>query len=199
MRTKFFILFIVLSAVGVSANADDYSDATKVIRQTINELTTAAKEGPAKITDKSSEDQFYYGLAKQALAVINVELMGKLALGNHWKSASDEQKKKFVYGFERMLVKSYAKQVALLRDTQIEFLPQPPGVPPRKYQIIYTQITFSDGRSPLKVNYSMIKREGWQVFDFLVDGVSIVNQFRQNFNAEVTETSLSALIERLGK
>ncbi len=193
---KCFVLLYLLIMGSGYALANDYDEARTTLQQTLNELLEVLKDKLATVKDEKREDQFYYGLARNLLKVVDMKLMSKLALGKYWNSTDEMQKQRFIRGFEKMLIKSYAKQVALLADIEIEFLPQPQGTPPRKYQIIHTRVITADGKAPLQVNYSMINRDGWKVFDFIIGGVSILSQFRQNFDAEIRETGLQALIRR---
>lgn len=194
---KIFILFFLLSININHALANAYNEARSVLQQSLSEMLEKLENKPAGMKDKEQGDQFYYDVARSVLDIVDMEVMSKLVLGRHWKNADDGQRRRFVYGFEKMLIKSYAKQTALLANVQIEFLPAPEEISQRKYQIIHTQVKTADGHPPLQVNYSMTNNNGWKVFDFIVDGVSILNQFRQNFDAEIRETSLHALISRL--
>lgn len=131
------------------------------------------------------------------LPIIDLQSMGKLILGKHWKTASDQQRMDFVEQFKLMLIRTYAKSVADFGDAEIVILPNEDAQKGKFYRV-KTQVSLS-GSAPLNVDYMFRQQKDmqWKAFDLVVDGLSMVKNFRSSFGREITETSLDALIDRI--
>ena len=130
--------------------------------------------------------------------VVDLDSMGKLILGKHWKLAGEEQRVAFVLGFKDMLIRIFGKTLLDYGKAKLTVLPNQPGQQ-GKYRIVQTELDIGDGQPPLQVAYVFRKNKQneWKVFDFSVDGLSLVKNFRTSFSQEIQETSLQALIDRL--
>jgi len=114
----------------------------------------------------------------------------------HWRAATPDQRTRFVEAFYRVLLKQYAARVLDFERDQLRILP---SRAPAKGSIakVQTEVTLEDG-TPTRVDYVMRRSgEDWKVFDVYVEGVSYVVSYREEFNTEITNTSLEATIERL--
>lgn len=188
--------FITAALVSVAVAADDYAAAEKTVRSIVSELLAQVESEKYK----EDEEEFFRLLAENILVSVNTDLMSRLMLGKHWTSATEEQRKRFIAGFKNMLIRSYGKSIVLLSGITIKFLPPAASAngKPRKYQVVHTEVVNSEGRPPISINYSLANQDGtWKVFDLIIDGVSILRQFRQNFRMEIEETGFDALINRL--
>lgn len=120
----------------------------------------------------------------------------QLVLAKHWRTASDEQKSRFIEGFYHALVRRYADGVLEFDPDRISVLPYR-GDDTKKRTKVRTTILLDDG-SKAAVDYDLVKREkGWLVFNVVVEGVSYIRNFRAELDAEIRETSLDEVISRL--
>lgn len=117
-------------------------------------------------------------------------------LAVHWRSASEEQKDRFVAAFYTSLLHRYADGILEFEHDRIEILPFR-GDDSRPLSTVRTIVALSDG-TKVPVNYTLRRREdGWRIFDVTIEGVSYVRNFRAEFDAEIKATSLEQVIERL--
>ena len=117
-------------------------------------------------------------------------------LGKHWRTASQDQKRRFVKAFRTLLVRTYG--VALLEYTgqEIRYLPLRDD-PASGDVTVRTQI-IGKRRHPIALNYRLYNRQGkWKVYDISIDGVSLVANFRTSYAGEIKQRGLDALIARL--
>ena len=131
------------------------------------------------------------------LPIIDLQSMAKLILGKHWKGASEQQRSDFINEFKNMLIRTYAKSVADFGHAEIVIIPNPEGQKGKFYRV-KTQVTLS-GNPPLNVDYVFRQQPDmqWKAFDLVVDGLSMIKNFRSSFSQEIEETSLDALIDRI--
>ncbi len=142
---------------------------------------------------------------KQALyAVINKILLprfdrkfaAQLVLARHWRSASDEQKSRFIEAFYATLVHRYADGVLQFNLDKMKILSFR-GDEPEKRTVVKTTVLLDDG-TKVPVHYAMVKRpQGWLMYDVKIEGISYIRNFRAEFNSEINATGLDAVIQRL--
>ncbi len=122
--------------------------------------------------------------------------MTRLAVGKHWRTASNEQKQALVTEFRNMLVRTYTKAFTVYRDQTVE-------VKPFKMAADATEATVKTtinkpGAPPVPVDYEMHKTDdGWKAFDVVIEGVSMVNSYRGTFDTQVQQNGIDGLIKML--
>ncbi len=166
----------------------------QIVEQTSSELLQIINEQSERI--KNEEGYVNEVINDLILPVIDLQSMGKLILGKHWKTASDEQKSQFIEQFKSMLIRTYAKSVADFGHAKVTVFP-PKGEQKGKRHRVKSHLDIGSG-TPLQVDYVFRRKDdSWKVFDLVVDGLSLIKNFRTSFSQEISETSLDALIERL--
>ena len=120
----------------------------------------------------------------------------RLVLGKHWRDASEDQRKRFVNAFYQSLLRNYSSALADFTSDRMKFLPaQIDG----DSATVRTEIKRSNG-TRIPVNYSLRKTpEGWKAWDVVIEGISYVKSFREDFGAEIDQKGLDAVIQRIEK
>jgi phospholipid transport system substrate-binding protein len=178
------------------------SPAAENSAQTPNEIVTIASTAIAEKLDgrkeylKEHSAELYALVNELLLPHFDTRFAGRLVLGNHWRSATDEQRARFVDVFYRFLVQSYADGILGFEQESLIILP-PDGDLDEKRAIVKTTIRMDDG-TVVPVNYSMRNSSaGWRVYDVRIEGVSYIRNYRNQLNAEIRALGLDAVIERL--
>ncbi len=129
--------------------------------------------------------------------VVDFEIFSQLVLGTHWRTATPEQRTRFMDAFKGLLTRTYTKSLSDYAGTRVRVLPDR-GEQRDDYRTVYTEIRTSESRPPLSVNYSFRFSDGqWKAYDLTIDGLSLVKNFRSSFGNEINRHGLDALIERL--
>ena len=124
------------------------------------------------------------------------EFAAGAVLGKHWRTASDEQKERFVSAFYRTLLKRYADGILEFDMERVEILPYR-GDDSKRTTVVKTNVRLDDG-SKIPVHYTLVNREDqWRMFDVKIEGVSYVVNYRKELESEIRSTSLESVIERL--
>lgn len=119
-------------------------------------------------------------------------------LARNWRTASEEQRTRFIDAFYSILVQRYADGVLDFEPDRIEVLPFR-GDASKRTATVKTSVDLEDGTN-VSVNYTLINRKsGWMMFDVTVEGVSYIRNFRTEFDAEIKASSLEDVIVRLEK
>jgi phospholipid transport system substrate-binding protein len=120
----------------------------------------------------------------------------QLVLGKYWRTATNDQKQRFIEAFYQSLLQRYADGVLEYDQSRVEILPFSGDLtqPRNKVQ---TMVTMDDG-TKVPVDYWLVNRkDNWLVFDVRIEGISYVQNFRSELNSEIQATSLEKVIERL--
>jgi len=194
MNKLITILMLVFCAVNTWASVEEQTPE-QIIEQTSAELLQIVNQQSEKI--KNDEGYVNEVINNVILPVIDLQAMGKLILGKHWKTASEEQRVQFIDQFKSMLVRTYAKSVADYGDAKVTVFPPQGGQENGKRHRVKSHLDIGSG-TPLQVDYVFRRTDdSWKVFDLVVDGLSLIKNFRTSFSQEISETSLDALINRL--
>ncbi|MEO8444645.1 MAG: ABC transporter substrate-binding protein, partial [Gammaproteobacteria bacterium] len=94
-------------------------------------------------------------------------------------------------------LRSYARYVLRFEKDKVQILPGPGGPPDPRRTVVKTEMQLADG-TKLPVFYSLHKTPaGWRAFDVRIEGISYVQNYRNQFNAEFGDRGIDAVIARL--
>jgi phospholipid transport system substrate-binding protein len=117
-------------------------------------------------------------------------------LGKYWRTASKEQKLRFVKAFRTLLVQTYGVVLLDYSDQELRYLPLRDD-PASGDVTVRTEVVQPNGQV-VSINYRLyLRKEEWMVYDISVDGVSLVTNFRTSYATEIKQSGLETLIERL--
>jgi len=128
----------------------------------------------------------------------DTEYSARLVLGQYWKTATPEQRKRFVDAFYHSLLRNYG--AALIDFTGDRFVVLPyKGDPGDSSATVRTEVKKSTG-DKVPVNFSLRKTpDGWKAWDVVIEGISYVKSFRTDFASEIQQKGLDDVISRLEK
>jgi phospholipid transport system substrate-binding protein len=124
------------------------------------------------------------------------EEMGKRALGRPWKDQAPAKQKEFVALFKRLLFNTYVDRVETYTGSNEQVVYDQEQIE-GNYGVVYTRILGYKNRD-IQVDYRL--RQGnkdWKVYDVIVEGISLVNNYRQQFNSILANDSFDSLLELL--
>jgi phospholipid transport system substrate-binding protein len=120
----------------------------------------------------------------------------QLVLGQHWRGATAEQRKRFVDAFYKSLLYTYGDAMVEFTGDRLKVFPTKVA-PEDTKATVRTEIKRSNG-TKVAVFYSMRKVNGtWKAWDVIIDGISYVKSYREDYGAEVSQNGLDAVIARL--
>jgi phospholipid transport system substrate-binding protein len=185
------LLLCGLLAIGTSAETPGPEE---LVRDATTHVLEALRADPELMKDNAR----LYDLVDQAvLPHFDFARMSQRVLGKYWRSASEEQRQRFVEQFKRLLVNTYAHALAEYRDEDVKFLPS------RARSDDDTSVRTEVGQSgapPIPITYEMYRTDGgWQAYDVSIDGVSLVINYRSTFSTEIRRNGIDGLIGRLDR
>jgi phospholipid transport system substrate-binding protein len=135
-------------------------------------------------------------IESKVLPHFNFNSMTALAMGQSWNKATPEQKKRLTQEFKVLLVRTYASALAAYSEQRLDF--RPLRAKPTDTDVTVHVRVIQSGAQPVPIDYSMEKTgTGWKVYDVMVGGVSLVANYRTEFNNTVRESSIEGLIKSM--
>ncbi len=193
----FAAMMITALACGSQVHAaDEASPASpfEVISETATNFQASLSGKEAYYSDNL--DELYEVVGNELQPVLDMRYAGYLALGSHWSGATETQRSRFVDAFAAFLIRTYAKGLLEFNQDNLKILGQS-FAKDRKRAEVKTELNMANG-SKVLVDYRLRNSNaGWRVYDVRIDGVSYIQNYRSQFNAEINALGLDALIERL--
>ena len=186
--------FAAILAVLIAAPAALADSPNSVIEESVAVLTEKLDGRKAELAaDRSA---LYELIDSILLPRFDRKFAAQAVLAKHWRTASSEQRERFIEAFYQALMRRYADGVLEFDPNRITILPFR-GDDSKKRTKVRTTVELDDG-SKVAVDYDLIKRGSeWLVFNVVVEGVSYIRNFRAELDSEINSTSLDAVITRL--
>lgn len=178
------------------AVSEPLDDPRELVIQTTDKILARIREEHASLDQNPSLiNEFVIDIV---LPHFDFEAMSRSVLGKHWRRADAAQQKRFVKEFRDLLVRTYATALLEYEDEKVDFLPLS-RQPTDTDVTVRTEIQ-QPGGLPIPINYRMEKQAGgWKVYDVLIDGVSLVGNYRVSFGNEIRSSGLPKLLETMRK
>ncbi len=126
----------------------------------------------------------------------DTEYAARLVLGQTWRTATPEQRKRFVDAFYHSLLRNYGSALVDFTADRFVILPYR-GDPNDTTATVRTEVKRSSG-DKVPVNFSLRKAGGmWKAWDVVIEGISYVKTFRTDFGSEIQQKGLDEVINRL--
>ena len=130
---------------------------------------------------------------KKVLPNFNFTRMTALALGKEWRKASPQQQQQLTAEFRTLLVRTYSNALTSYKNQKIIY--KPFKMAPADVDVLVRTEVQQPGSKPVQLDYSLEKADGgWKVYDVVVAGISLVTNYRDQFNQEVRSGGIDGLI-----
>ncbi|HEY6515162.1 MAG TPA: ABC transporter substrate-binding protein [Steroidobacteraceae bacterium] len=176
--------------------------ATQSASEQPSEVIQSAADGLLKALDADRQTYRSDAAKRQALVDqyilphVDTQFAAQLVLGRYWKTATQQQRDRFINAFYHSMLNNYG--VAIVEFTSNTLKVYPSRVNPGDQNAtVRTEMTRTSG-SPISVNYYMhMTPDGWKAWDVVIDGVSYIMSYRQDFQPQIAQQGLDAVITRL--
>ena len=182
------LLGAVAYADGAASSAPD-----QLVHRTADEMLAKIRaDRPAYAKDHA---KLYKMAEEKVLPHFDFVRMSQWVLGLNWRSATPEQRGRFVAQFRDLLVRTYS--TALLNYTDQEIIYRPLTLKPTDDDVLVrTEVKQSGGAPNIPINYSFYKNKdgAWKVYDVTIDGVSLVTNYRSVYASKVKDQGMDGLL-----
>ncbi len=144
---------------------------------------------------KKNESKRRQALKKSISTIFDYSEMAKRSLGKHWKDRSAGEKKQFAELFATLLENSYAGKIESYNNEKIIYIKE--YMDDDDHAVVKSKVVTA-ARDEFTLDYHLFKQEGkWMVYDVVIEGVSLVSNYRSQFNKIITANGYDKLVKKL--
>jgi len=167
------------------------SSAMDQLRSTVDEVISILANPSLK---QPGQEQRRLQMVKQVIDQrFDYAEMAKRSLSQHWQPLSASQRDQFVKLFSQLLERSYSGKIAAYSNEKVIYKSESLD---GDYAEIRTVVPRTNDQIPM--NYRMINKGGkWWVYDVVIEGVSLVSNYRNQFGRIIRESSYAELVRRM--
>jgi len=188
--TYIITLFFLLSpALLAKESADTF------IIKTVEEISAFITENKTML--ENDEEYLRTKVDELVIPKLNISLMSKIVLGrDNWTSSNNYQKREFQKAFRSLMVRTYMKSLATFDGEKMKFMPFKAGKRPNIARVNSIYL-LSEGELPVSYRLKFTESDGWKVFDIIIDGISLLKNYRTDFQDHIQNNGINSLITEL--
>lgn len=190
---KRFIGFFVILAIGVMLPFESYAvTPMETVENGVNRVLKILSDPAFKTKTK---DEKIATIATEIDAIFDFKELSKRTLGRDWKKMKSDQQEEFVTLFKKLLQGVYADRLLAYSEQKVVF--EKELMLKKGRAEVQSYILSSDGNK-IPLFYRLTDESGsWQTYDMIIEGVSMVKNYRTQFRQILAKDSLEKLIEIL--
>jgi len=180
----------LMTLTGIFLAAYAFATPTSDVKKTVDEVVriVASKE------TKQNEQKRRQALKRTISAIFDYGEMAKRSLGKHWNQRTPAEKKQFTDLFATLLENSYAGKIESYNNEKIVYIKETVD---NNYAEVRSKVVTAK-RDEFSLDYRMINENGkWMVYDVVIEGVSLVSNYRSQFNRIITAHGYPELVKKL--
>ncbi len=188
LRIASVLLFCAAAALPAAAQ----SAPEQLVRKLAVDVTDAVRKSPAGSSDAARYNEI---VTRNLVPRFDFERITQSAMGRNWARADAAQKKRVVEEFSRLLIRTYSNALSTLNESTVEVKGTRSNGSDSDVTV-RTQMV--GGRSPVSIDYALAGSGGtWRVYDVVVEGVSLVSAYRDEFTTLISSGGVPGLIAAL--
>lgn len=183
---------VVVSSVSLAASFATDGPATQVkatVDKVLDILKDPALKGPEAEAKRTKQ------LKDVIFARFDFSEMAKRCLGVHWRQRTAKERNEFVSVFSDLLELSYRRKIERYTDEEIIYTKEEVN---GKFGVVNTEILTKRENVEIPIDYKVIRHNGeWKVYDVVIDGISLVSNYRSQFNRIIQRSSYADLVKKM--
>lgn len=197
MKRLILIPIILLAIAPAVPAAEAPTEPMAALRGPIDKVVSILKDPELKGPEKQDEQR--QAIVDVVEKIFDFEKISRLALGRFRRTFNDQQMERYTELFTDLLIETYLNQVQKeFQNEEVTYLEQMYHPSDSERAMVKTLILRKNTEVP--VDYSMYSADGsWRIYDVKVEGVSLVKNYRTQFEKILLQKSPDALIEKLEK
>jgi len=190
MKSYFVSLLIVLAVMLGSASA--WASVTEEVKGTVDQVVSIISD--ANLKKSQNETKRRAALKSTISRIFDYDEMAKRSLGVHWKARSGSEQKEFVALFATLLENSYANKIESYENEKILYEKE---IIDGDYAEVKSRVVTAK-RDEYSLDYRLLKKGNrWIVYDVVIEGVSLVSNYRSQFNKIIVNQGYGELVKKL--
>ena len=168
----------------------DTGNPGQIVKKTIDQVLTVL--GDSSLSEQQKQQFIYQTVSKQ----IDFNSMSRRILATNWDVATNDQQAEFVFLFEKILLIDYWARIRNYSGERVEYYAV--SIDREKYATVDTVIVREGTSVEIPITYRMELNDGvWLAYDFLVESLSLVQNYRREYQAIIKNHGIDGLIEQM--
>jgi phospholipid transport system substrate-binding protein len=189
---KALILYGISASILASVSFAQ-AGATAQVKGTIDKVLEILRDPALKAPDKAEVRR--KKLKEVIYPRFEFSEMAKRSLGPHWRNRTPKEREEFVSLFADLLEQSYHKKLESYTDEEILYTKEQME---DKFGLVVTKIVSQKENIEIPIEYRLLRQDGqWLVYDVVIEGVSMVSNYRSQFNRIIETSSYAELVKRM--
>ncbi|HBA86697.1 MAG TPA: organic solvent tolerance ABC transporter substrate-binding protein [Geobacter sp.] len=189
---KAVLSLIVATVVLVALAAPAQASVTDEVKRVVDEVVRIVSDENLK--KPQNEPQRRKALKSAIGSIFDYSEMAQRSLATHWKERSPAERKEFVSLFETLLENSYSGKIESYHNEKIVYLKESLDGP---YAEVKSKVIAPKG-DEYALDYRLTQKGGkWMVYDVVIEGVSLVSNYRGQFNRIINNQGYPELVKKL--
>lgn len=181
---------VTIIIVGLFLISTAFAGVTGDVKNSVDELFRIVSDKKMKNHDRERRQ----ALKKVINAIFDYSEMSKQTLGKHWNGRTDEERHQFTDLFASLLQSSYLSKIESYNNEKVVYLKETLD---GKYAEIKSKIVTAK-RDEYTLDYRLLNQKGtWMVYDIVIEGVSMVSNYRAQFNRVINDKGYIGLVKTL--
>lgn len=181
-------MLILLALVFTTTHA--FATPTDDVRKTVDQVIRIVADKEMKHNDKKRRQ----ALRNSIGTIFDYTEMAKRSLSRHWKERSADERKQFSDLFANLLEKTYANKIESYNQERVVFLKEYP----EGNSVVVKSKVVTSKQDEYTMDYKLLNKDGkWMVYDVVIEGVSLVSNYRSQFNRIITANGYGELVRKL--
>jgi len=196
MNIKALVAALVLTfLLAPTASTAEDRGPEAIIKDTTEAVLQELRDYEGDIAD--DPDFIHELVRREVLPNINMQLVTRFALGRHWNDATEEQRDEIREEITTLLIRTYSQPLKEYGGEDVKYGSARVDED-RGRASMRVEVEQRDGPAiPLTYQFRKHDRDGWQVYDVVVEGVSLVTNYRDGFSSEIRRSGVDGLLDRL--
>jgi len=188
LRLKMVFIIILAVLITPAIAGEPMAQLKSTIDKALEILSNEELKKPENIPERRE-------LLKQIIHErFDFEEMSKRSLALHWSKRSLEERKEFVSLFGELLERSYIKKIERYSNEKVLYIDESIE---DNYAVVKTKVITNKGNE-IPINYRLMKVDSkWLIYDVVIEGVSLIKNYRTQFNKIIRNHSYEMLVKRM--
>ena len=196
IKTNFKQLLLAGAMLCFTAGALAAESPDALVKRTAEDVMAIVKND--KDIQAGNQDKIFALAEEKILPNFNFDRVSRLVLGKNWTKATPDQKAAFQTEFRTLLLRTYATALSKFKNQTIEY--KPLRLADGANTAAVKTVILQPGGQPIAVDYALEKQaDNWKVYDIVIEGVSLVTNYRGQFTQEIRQNGLDSLIKKLAE
>jgi len=182
------ILLLLTASIFIASVAS--ATPTDEVKKTVDEVVRIVADKEMK----KNETKRRHALKRSISTIFDYSEMAKRSMGKHWNARTAAEKKQFTELFATLLENSYAGKIESYNNEKIVYIKE---IADGDHAEVKSKVVTA-ARDEFTLDYRLFKQNGrWMVYDVVIEGVSLVSNYRSQFNKIITANGYDRLVKKL--